>query len=186
MFSRKDLKKRGQAALEFLTTYGWAFMVILVMIGALAYFGVLNPDRFLPERCSIGPEFSCDEHILSAGGYNRSSGEMRVVLSNQVGDDITNATVEEVSWDGESGYDGSAECTFNRTNGTPIDWSTDIIRAGEQLELRCNNMPTQGFSAEGSKLAVDVGMQYRPQGNEYKSSVFAEVFTTVNEDVEFN
>ena len=39
--------RRGQAALEFLTTYGWAFLVILVMIGALAYFGVLDPERFV-------------------------------------------------------------------------------------------------------------------------------------------
>lgn len=37
---------KGQAALEFLTTYGWAFLVILVMIGALTYFGVLAPAKF--------------------------------------------------------------------------------------------------------------------------------------------
>ena len=35
---------------EFLTTYGWAFLVILVMIGALAYFGVLNPENFMEEE----------------------------------------------------------------------------------------------------------------------------------------
>ena len=31
---------RAQAALEFLMTYGWAILVVLVSIGALAYFGV--------------------------------------------------------------------------------------------------------------------------------------------------
>jgi len=35
------MNKKGQAALEFLMTYGWAFLVILVMIGALAYFGFI-------------------------------------------------------------------------------------------------------------------------------------------------
>ena len=184
MFSRKDLKKRGQAALEFLTTYGWAFMVILVMIGALAYFGVLNPDRFLPERCSIGPEFSCDEHILSAEGYS-GNGELRMILSNQVGDDIANATIEEVSWDGVDGYSPTNCDFYNESGGAITSWSNEIIRAGDQLELRCTNMPTDAFSAEGSKLAVDIGIQYRPQGNQYTSSVFAEVFTTVNADVDF-
>jgi hypothetical protein len=53
--------KKAQAALEFLTTYGWAFLVILVMIGALAYFGVLNPKNFLPSRCTFSPEVSCIE-----------------------------------------------------------------------------------------------------------------------------
>jgi len=47
-------KKKGQSALEFLTTYGWAFLVILIMIGALSYFGVLNPSRFLPDKCIFG------------------------------------------------------------------------------------------------------------------------------------
>ncbi len=51
--------KKGQAALEFLTTYGWAFLVILVMIGALSYFGVLNPDNYVPDACNFGSVMSC-------------------------------------------------------------------------------------------------------------------------------
>lgn len=54
--------KKAQAALEFLTTYGWAILVVLVMIGALAYFGVLNPSKFAAERCVFsGPEMTCQE-----------------------------------------------------------------------------------------------------------------------------
>lgn len=41
--------KKGQAAMEFLMTYGWAILVVLIAIGALAYFGVLSPERFKPE-----------------------------------------------------------------------------------------------------------------------------------------
>lgn len=57
------MKKKAQSALEFLTTYGWAFLVILIMIGALAYFGVLDPNRFLPEEQQPPKhisELSCD------------------------------------------------------------------------------------------------------------------------------
>ena len=46
-------KKKGQAAMEFLMTYGWAILVVLAAIGALAYFGVLNPTRFIPEVCQF-------------------------------------------------------------------------------------------------------------------------------------
>ena len=38
--------KKGQAAIEFLMTWGWAVLVVLIAIGALAYFGVLSPDKF--------------------------------------------------------------------------------------------------------------------------------------------
>ncbi len=53
------MHKKGQAALEFLTTYGWAFLVILVMIGALAYFGVLDPSRYVSESCSLPGGVTC-------------------------------------------------------------------------------------------------------------------------------
>lgn len=50
---------RGQAALEFMMTYGWAILVILAAIGALSYFGVLNPSRFTPDTCLASSPFSC-------------------------------------------------------------------------------------------------------------------------------
>ena len=34
--------KKSQAAMEFLMTYGWAIVIVLVAIGALAYFGTFN------------------------------------------------------------------------------------------------------------------------------------------------
>ncbi|MFH1636826.1 MAG: hypothetical protein ABIB71_00195, partial [Candidatus Woesearchaeota archaeon] len=60
--------KKGQAAMEFLMTYGWAILVVLIAIGALAYFGVLNPSRFLPKSCTISPGFSCEEFKVTTSG----------------------------------------------------------------------------------------------------------------------
>ena len=50
--------------MEFLMTYGWAILVVLVAIGALAYFGVLSPEKFLPEKCVIatGSGIFCDDY----------------------------------------------------------------------------------------------------------------------------
>jgi hypothetical protein len=55
---------RGQAALEFLMTYGWAILVVLIVIGALAYFGVLNPTIMLPEKCILQMGLYCKNHII--------------------------------------------------------------------------------------------------------------------------
>ena len=60
--------KRAQSALEFLTTYGWAFLVILIMIGAMSYFGVLEPTRFLPDKCTWSPAVGCVEQIAFNDG----------------------------------------------------------------------------------------------------------------------
>jgi hypothetical protein len=39
--------------MEFLMTYGWALLVVLLVIAVLAYFGMLNPDRFLPDKITV-------------------------------------------------------------------------------------------------------------------------------------
>jgi len=56
-----NYNKKGQAALEFLMTYGWAILVVLAAIGALAYFGVLDPGAYLPSKCIATPGLSCVE-----------------------------------------------------------------------------------------------------------------------------
>ena len=35
-------QRKGQAAMEFLMTYGWAILAAIIAIGALAAFGVFN------------------------------------------------------------------------------------------------------------------------------------------------
>lgn len=64
MFIVSKTRKRGQAALEFLMTYGWAILVVLIVIGALAYFGVLNPTIMLPEKCTLQMGMYCKNHLI--------------------------------------------------------------------------------------------------------------------------
>ncbi len=78
--------KKGQAAMEFLMTYGWAILVVLIAIGALAYFGVLNPSRFLPSQCTLEPGLSCDEFKVTSGAAGTS--EVQLIVRNGAGDSI--------------------------------------------------------------------------------------------------
>ncbi len=62
--------KKGQAAMEFLMTYGWAILVVLIAIGALVYFGVLSPERFISDQCTLAAPLSCSrqgDFIATAG-----------------------------------------------------------------------------------------------------------------------
>lgn len=71
--------KKSQASLEYLTTYGWAFILIIIMIGAMAFFGILNPKNLLPNRCSFSSEFPCTDHVIL------STGEVRLKIKNNAG-----------------------------------------------------------------------------------------------------
>jgi len=77
------MKKKAQAAMEFLMTYGWAILVVLVVIAALAYFGVLNPQQFLPRKCQFSQGLVCLDHKL-----DQSTENMSILISNGLGNDI--------------------------------------------------------------------------------------------------
>ena len=76
--------KKAQAAMEFLMTYGWAILVVLVAVGALAYFGVLNPGKFLPSSCTIGPGLACGEFKVTTGTANNT----QIYVRNGLGKNI--------------------------------------------------------------------------------------------------
>ena len=100
------IRKRGQAAMEFLMTYGWAILVVLVVIGALSYFGVLNPQSFLPKKCQFSTGLVCTAHqVFSNGG-------MQIQINNGLGNDIG---VKVVSFESDNNI---IKCT------TAIDTST--------------------------------------------------------------
>ena len=73
--------RKAQAAMEFLMTYGWALLVVLAAIGALAYFGVLKPQGFMPEQCVLVPGIACMDSKVTVGGMN-------LIISNSLGRDI--------------------------------------------------------------------------------------------------
>lgn len=72
---------KGQAAMEFLMTYGWAILAVLISIAALAYFGVLSPARFLPESCTLFPGLACRD-------FNVYESFALLKVSNGIGESI--------------------------------------------------------------------------------------------------
>ena len=132
--------KRGQAALEFLMTYGWAILVVLVIIGALAYFGVLNPDTLIPEKCSLETGINCQDWQLETDA-------MHLQLQNGIGKriDIMNMTASE------SQGDGYCE---NITDPTPVGINNGN---SQTLTLDCSNIEDTGRKI---KLGFEITYQY--------------------------
>ena len=62
------MQKKAQSAMEFLTTYGWALLVAIIVIGALVYFGVLNPSRFVSDKCEFPGGLKCNALSISRPG----------------------------------------------------------------------------------------------------------------------
>ena len=157
---RFEMFKKSQAALEFLTTYGWAFLIILIMIGALAYFGILSPSKVLPNRCSFGTEFTCLDHKLTAITLD-------LRLKNNVGEAIDVTDVD---------FETEAKEVFTCTNPTlPTSW-----KSGDVKELSFTACDGGGL-IQGEKGKVGIVITYNnvASGSTYSKQVKGEVYSTV-------
>ncbi len=101
-------KSKSQSALEFLTTYAWAFVVIMITIGALYYFGVLDFRKYTPQKCIFPSQMKCLDFSLQIA-------EAKVKLLNDLGEKI------EVSSVSMSNDVGSIACTPTLSN-LPFEW----------------------------------------------------------------
>jgi uncharacterized protein (UPF0333 family) len=88
-------QKRGQAAMEFLMTYGWAILAAIIAIGVLAYFGVFNPSNLAGSSATMGPPMNVDQNawnIVDGGAGNdiinmeilQNSGESITVTASSI------------------------------------------------------------------------------------------------------
>ncbi len=90
------MKKRGQAATEYLYVYGWAIFTIMVVIGILVQFDFFNISNFRTESCNTGNQIICLEAQLT------TTGNLTVRLQNNHPIDIriiniTSYLFEEIS-----------------------------------------------------------------------------------------
>jgi len=146
--------KRAQAALEFLTTYGWAFIVILVMIGALAYFGVLNPSKVTPSRCIVEAGFDCKDFKITSGTIN-------ILLFNRKGTGLT-ITSNNTLATSDAGTISSCNAT-----GGGVDQSITI------------NCSASFATSLGSKVKVDFNIPYIINGGTFTQTAQGSVYGTV-------
>jgi hypothetical protein len=118
------MHKKAQAAMEFLMTYGWAILIVLIAIGALAYFGVLSPDRFLPEKCAIstGSGIFCDDFSID------DADNVRLSLHNILTDGMSNITVTLTNGGGGTGVCSGtlAALSADATGTVPLSCTTSL------------------------------------------------------------
>ena len=171
MLVKKSIK--AQAALEFLTTYGWAFLVILIMIGALAYFGILSPSRILPNRCNIGSEFQCIDYQISG-----SAQTVRLRLKSNLGEAITLPAAPAGISVGTEGT-ASLYCSTAVIPALPLNMKT-----GETVDFlfsTCANAVAAGLSI-GDKGKVNITLNYYPtsSGPNYVKQIKGEIYASVS------
>ncbi|MBI2530042.1 MAG: hypothetical protein HYW05_02780 [Candidatus Diapherotrites archaeon] len=110
------LNKKAQAALEYLTTYGFALVVIAVVIGVLIFMGIIKIPT--AGTCTGLEKLAYEDHALDANG------NLALYLSNGTGYKITDISA------GASG-------DFNA--GSICAASASAVNSGADFNIACSN-----------------------------------------------
>ncbi len=157
--------KKGQAAMEFLMTYGWALLVVLAAVAALAYFGVLSPNKFLPEQCQFPASsgLTClDKPVLSA-----TNNDVRFAIKNNKGSRVNITGITDVT------TDDCAAPTLQACAGvgcTPAAIPNGIVFENDQqgiMRVSCTAVPAGRFNLQAhiNYYSFDTGLPISSTGN---------------------
>ena len=155
--------KKAQAAMEFLMTYGWAILVVLAAIGALAYFGVLSPGNLLPQKCEFSAGLDCTEPPAAseAGTY------IEFPLTNSNGYKIH---LDDAAYPAEvTDTDGFSGCTSGATTYNTLG-STDVPN-GDNFIVRLNGCDV----TEGERYSATVTITYRSNSTGMQHPVVGQI-----------
>lgn len=90
---------KGQGALEYLMTYGWALLIIVVVGAALYALGILNPATYTQSRCTGFQYFTYQNQKMAEATYTIEllNGNSDITLSNMSvdGTDLGTLTITD-------------------------------------------------------------------------------------------
>jgi len=163
----KKFRRKSQAALEFLTTYGWSFIVVLIVMASFWYFGILNVSKLLPDRCSMGSEIRCADAKLSK--TDTGLGVLRLRLNNQIGEPIV-----VTNWATTSDTAVPFNCSQPPAAGL---WKDKELR---DVEFTGCNIQGAGFVlGQKGKVKVNITYYKATSSSFFSNQVQGEIYATV-------
>jgi len=156
---KKINSNKGQAAIEFLVTYGWAILAALIVVGALAYFGIFNTQRYVNDICYFGDQITCEDFVA----FHNGTAALKLRNNFGVPIDVTLATAK-------SDY-GAVTCNSINPNSN--------IQAGSLFEIKCQL--TNGTLSTNNKLRYKTVVTFKHTGSSNSHNQTGDVTLTVQQ-----
>jgi len=148
------MKRRGQAAMEFLMTYGWAILAAIIAIGVLAYFGVFSPGQYIGSSAIVTAPFY-------ANAWNVDATSVNIELQNNGGETLV---IERIAL---TDLNGADSCTA----------------IGQQLPLNSGNTAAYSITCQGlvagETFKADVSITYSKVGSSLNLTSTGSITDTV-------
>lgn len=145
------MKRKAQAAMEYLMTYGWAILIVIIVAAALYALGVFNPATWTGTRSTGFANIGQPTDWVYAG----TTGEFNITLKNSLGTQITITQATAVC--GTAG----APVTLNSTATLP--WA---VGAGSKIEFYTDATNCVTLTG-GSSYSTEMTVTYTKAGGTY-------------------
>lgn len=161
-----DIKRKAQASVEFLTTYGWVLLSIVAALSLIMYFGFSDLDPHIATKCDFADAFECVSYTAD------TSGDVLINIRNMKGEPVELTHFSCMYPQGE-GFRGE----FN---------AGKILNAGDSVNIGCRheNFPASLNVALGKKEKIILTVYYIGLGaNDLPRSAQAEAIMAVTDDI---
>ena len=183
--------KKGQSGLEFLMTYGWAFLVCILVVVVLYSLGVIDFLNWIPSYCRFDsakiecPAFVLDSNEKGSTKDPTDDGYVLLKLTNMFNEPVVitdcrayvedqRFCIDEQQLD-ETSYSAENKDTF-------IDCKDTTWAESESLNLRLTSCEYDAFKLDpGKKRKVQVELEYYPRahGEAFTKTIIGDVFTLI-------
>ena len=139
------MNSKGQYAIEFLITYGWALVAIVILISILFAFGILNPERYQANHCLGFSKMAYADHSAE------DDGDFFITLRNGSGANIPSGSATlAVDCDLDGGFDASTS-------------TASIWGASDEYSFTVSSACSDEF-AEGTSYLIKARLVFTPSG----------------------
>ena len=153
------MKMKGQTAIEYLMTYGWAILIILIVAGVLAYYGIFAPSGFLgPTARGFG-----QVQVLNPWSLVAANGALTLNLENRVGGTITITNVSYTLTNGGTGTYYDLPTCSGCSSGTDIT-------SGSKAVFITTPVPAPTGLTAGSTYTATVTIAYNYSSGQFSST----------------
>jgi hypothetical protein len=145
--------KKGQAAMEFIMTYGWAIIIVAAALGVISYLGFFRGGN-IPEQTTFGEPFvNIDQASITTDG-------LQISLRNDAADTLTiqNAIVSNNRGGVSYGCDNAtADLVGTDDAVATLGTGTKDVSPGERVVISFNGCDN---GQEGNRYDAIVDITY--------------------------
>lgn len=181
------MKGHAQAAIEFITTYGWAFLVMMLAIVVANSFGVFNAGSVMPDRCTANTDFRCGDFRIFYNTHDEQAFDLFV--SNRIGATVDELWLVGASIEGKSLTDSDISCLISKRESSTwqsVDIGESISElewfSGRDIQLGCNFEEGSIYDlVPGSRGVIALDFEYLESRGQFPSSFSVRMVGEVKE-----